>query len=100
EHVRKAHPEPMERSFSSRLVKRKLIKAAILLIALLACGFGIFSYRAFHISGAWIARSPANQRWTVELVAGGFTDIGQDLRVHDLASSPFRPRYVCDLFWE
>lgn len=84
----------------SRLVKRKLIKTAILLIALLACGVGIFSYRAFHTSGAWISRSPANQRWAVDLVASGLRDIGQDFRVHDLASSPFRPRYVCDLFWE
>ena len=81
-------------------MKRKLFKTAVLLIALLAVGVGIFSYRAFHTSGAWIARSPANQRWAVDLVVSGFQDIGVDFRVHDYTSSPFQPRYVCDLFWE
>lgn len=81
-------------------MKRKLIKTAILLIALLAGGVGVFSYRAFHTPGAWIARSPANQRWAVDLVVSGFQDIGVDLRVHDFTSSPFQPRYVCDLHWE
>jgi len=81
-------------------VKRKLIKTAILLIALLAVSVPIFSYRAFHMSGAWITRSPANQRWAVDMLASGFSDLGQDFRVHDLASSPFLPRYVCDLLWE
>jgi hypothetical protein len=81
-------------------VKRKLIKTAVLLIALLAVGVGIFGYRAFHTSGAWIARSPANQRWAVDLVVSGFQDIGVDFRVHDYTSSPFQPRYVCDLYWE
>lgn len=87
-------------AFPSHPVKRKLVKTAILLIALLTSVVTIFSYRAFHASGAWIAFSPANQRWAVDVVASGFTDIGQDFRVHDLASSPFQPRYVCDLFWE
>lgn len=87
-----------QQAFPSHLMKRKHIKTAILLVALLAGGAGIVSYRAFHTSGAWIARSPANERWAVDLVAGGFTDIGQEFRVHDLTSNPLRPRYVCDLF--
>ena len=81
-------------------MKWNLIKTAILLIAFSAVGTGIFSYRAFHTPGAWMARSPANQRWAVDVVASGFQDIGVDLRVHDFVSSPFQPRYVCDLYWE
>lgn len=89
-----------EPTFTNRHVKRKLIKTAILLVAFLAVGIGIFSYHAFHTPGAWIARSPANQRWAVDLVESGFQDIGVDFRVHDLTFSLFQPRYVCDLYWE
>lgn len=81
-------------------MKRKLIKITVLLIALLTVGVGIFSYHAFHTSGAWVARSPSNYGWAVDLVVSGFQDIGVDLRVHDYTSSPFQPRYVCDLYWE
>lgn len=81
-------------------MKRKLIKTAVLLIASLAVGVGIFIYLAFHTSGAWIVRSPANQRWVVDLVLSGFQDMGVDLRVHDYTSSLFQPRYVCDLYWQ
>lgn len=81
-------------------VKRKFIKPAILLVVLLTCGSGMLTYRAFHTSGAWITRSPAKQRWAVDLVASGFVDLGQDFRVHDVVASPFHPLYVCDLYWE
>ena len=84
----------------SSATRSAVVKFAILLVGLVACGVGLLSYRAFHGSGAWISPSPVHPRWAVDMVATGFTDVGQDFRVHDFASSPFQPKYVCDLYWE
>ena len=82
-------------------MKRTLIKVAVLLFALITCSVCVFgfSHRAFHDPDAWIVHSPTHQPWAVDMVASGFKDLGQDFRVHDLASNPFQPSCVCDTFW-
>ncbi|MHA3775706.1 hypothetical protein ACXR0O_29680 [Verrucomicrobiota bacterium sgz303538] len=70
----------------------KLTKAAIATILILLGVASGLCYRAFNPQNAWVVESPANGNWKVILT-------GHDFRVHDLRSSPFRPRQVCRLFW-
>ena len=81
-------------------MKSKLTKYALIFTGVVVCCTAGRWYTNFHSSHAWISLSPANTSWAVDLVPSGFVDLGHDFRVHDLAVSPFRPLYICDLYWE